>query len=731
MAVIRAKNVADYTFKAGDYPSDKLKVVSFSGSEGVSELFRFSIELASSDAEVDFDAVVGQPALLTIRGPKSKRHVHGLISLFEQIGKDGKLTRYRAEVVPSVWMLSHRYDCRIFQNLSVPDIIKQVLTDAGISSDQRRFSLKRTYKEREYCVQYRESDLAFICRLMEQYGLFYFFEHGENSHTLVIGDDPVVHVPIPDPADLPYGSAAEEEETEPEQVVEFRYNREIRPGAVMLRDFDFKKPRLNLGSDSQAQNGDGKLEVYDYPGEYQEPEEGKDLAKVRLEELRTTRQVGLGRSQCRRLTPGYRFTLKEHPRSDLNREYLLIRVSHSGGQPQILSPETSGSEGEGQSYDNDFECIPSDVSFRPSRMTAKPVVQGPQTAVVVGPKGEEIYTDGHGRVKVQFHWDRQGKKDEKSSCWIRVSQLWAGAGWGAMFIPRIDQEVIVEFMEGDPDRPVVTGRVYNGDNTPPYELPAEKTKSTIKSNTSKGGGSANELLMEDSQGKTKVVLSNAYGHKITEDEESQTLTVETRDKNLVRLDDKSKNISVQTTNAHSIVLDDENKKMVLKTTDGYTVEMDDENEKILTQTKNGHVLLMDDKNQKIEITTQNGHTTVLDDQNQKIGVTSSEGHAITIDDSGQSITLEDNGGAHKFQIDIGGGKLVISTDSGAVDILAPSGKIALKATEIEVSADMDLKLKGGMNVTSEAGMEHKSKGTMVTSEASAMNTIKGNPVMIN
>ena len=729
MAVIRAKNIADYAFKAASLSTDKLKVVSFFGNEGISELFRFSIDLASTDAEVDFDAVTGQPALFTIHGNKEKRFVHGIISQFEQTGKDGKWTRYRAELAPSTWLLSHRYNCRIFQAMSIPDIIKQALTDGGISSDQFKFSLRKSYTPRDYCVQYRESDLSFISRLMEQYGILYFFEHHEDKHVLVMGDDPVVHVPVPGGATIIYHPPDTTGVSEEEHIHEFRYYQGVRSGAVKLWDFDFKKPRLNLGAEVKVK-GDGKLGIYDYPGEYLVSDEGNDLAKVRLEEVQTTLKSGAGESDCRRLIPGYRFTLDQYNRSDLNREYLLIRVSHSGSQSQVLGADTAG-KGEGTVYQNNFECIPSDVSFRPPRVTPRPSISGPQTAIVYGPKGEEIYTDEYGRVKVQFHWDRLGKQDEKSSCWVRVSQLWAGQGWGAMFIPRIGQEVIVEFMEGDPDQPIITGRVYNGDNMPPYELPGEKTKSTVKSNTSTGGGSANELLMEDSSGKTQVVLSNAYGHKITEDEESQSLTIETRDKNLIRLDDKNKNITIQTTKAHTIVLDDENKKIITKTTDGYIIEMDDENQKMSAQTKDGHVFLLDDQNKKIEITSKDGHTAILDDQNEKIGITSKKGHAITVDDSGDSITLEDSGGAHKFKIDIGGSKLIISTDSGAIDILAPSGKIALKATEIEIDAQMDLKLKGGMNVTSEAGVQHTTKGAMVTEEASAVHTIKGNPVMIN
>lgn len=503
MAIIRAKSEADYTFKAGSYTGNKLKVVRFHGTEGISELFHFSLELASTDGEVDFDKILGEPALLTLHGPKGKRFIQGVVNQFEQTGKEGSWTHYRAGVVPMAWILSQRVTCRIFQNQAVPDIFKAVLTEAGIVSDQFRFSLKKSYSPREYCVQYRETDLAFITRLMEQYGLFYFFEHTAEKHVMVIGDDSVVHVPIVEPAKVIYRAPGTTGVSDQEHLSGFRYQQAIRTGAARLRDFDFKKPRLNLEQEAKAK-GDGKLEAYDYPGEYAVPDEGGALAKVRLEELQSTRQIGSGQSDCRRFLPGYRFTLAGYDRSDFNREYLLIRVSQSGSQPQVLGPEAAGAGD--ASYENQFECIPSDTPFRPPRITPRPVIPGSQTAIVVGPSGEEIYTDEHGQVKVQFHWDRKGAQNEKSSCWVRVKQAWAGAGWGTLFLPRIGHEVVVEFLEGDPDRPMITGSVYNGDNKPPYPLPAEKTKSTIKSNSSKGGEGSNEIRFEDAKGSEEVYL---------------------------------------------------------------------------------------------------------------------------------------------------------------------------------------------------------------------------------
>ncbi|MDC4206312.1 MAG: type VI secretion system tip protein TssI/VgrG [Candidatus Manganitrophus sp.] len=481
MAIIRAKNETDYALKIDGQAADLLKVVRFSGTEAISELFHFSLDLASKNGGINFDDVLGKPAALTLRGSVGKRIVHGLVHSFEQTGNIASWTCYRAGIVPTVWPLSRLADCRIFQNLNIPDIIKKVLTDRGISSDQFRFSTKRSYKPRDYCVQYRESDLSFITRLMEQYGLFYFFEHTAEKDVMVIGDDSVAHVAIEGKEEVLYSTGGS---PEGETVSEFRFNQGIRSGAVVLRDYDFKKPQLKLDQTATAA-GDGKLEVYDYPGEYVAPEEGKALAQSRLEAFQATRQVGSGQSDCRRFIPGYTFKLDRYPRASLAQSYLLIRVSQSGSQPQVLGADTGG-KGEEPVYQNDFECIPSGIPCRPPLTTPRPTIQSVQTAVVVGPAGEEIYTDAHGRVKVQFHWDRQGKKDEKSSCWLRVAQIWAGPGWGSMFIPRIGQEVVVSFLEGDPDQPIIIGAVYNGMNVPPMPFRARRRRAPSRQTAHRG-----------------------------------------------------------------------------------------------------------------------------------------------------------------------------------------------------------------------------------------------------
>ena len=517
-----------------------------------------------------------------------------------------------------------------------------------------------------------------------------------------------------------------------ETIQTVAHSRQISTGKVSLKDFNFLKPSAKLLRHKEA-NTHTEIEQYDYPGDYIEDARGDALANIRLDEGRVFLESVEGQSNCPRLVPGFTFKLEGHDLSSFEKEYLLTDISHFGSQPQVLE-EQAGTEG--FSYSNKFSGIPSDVVYRPLRKTPKPIVQGIQTAIVVGPAGEEIYTDEHGRVKVQFHWDRVGKKNEKSSCWIRVSQIWAGAGWGAMHIPRVDQEVVVDFLEGDPDKPLITGRVYHGTNTPPYKLPDQKTKSALRSQTTPGGGSFNELLMEDKSKETRVVLLNAYGHKLTMDEKEQILTIETRDQHKVSMDDKNKLIAIETTNAHKLLFDDENKKIVLSSTNGHTLEIDDENKKITTQTTDGHKFLFDDENKKIELTTTEGHSAILDDDQKKISLASSSGHHITLDDDNDNVTIEDAGGNI---VKLDAGSTITIESGGDINITASSGKIALEANEIslkamnvEIKADMDAKIEGGMNMEAKGGLSAKVEGsTMAELKGGAKTTISGAIVMIN
>jgi type VI secretion system secreted protein VgrG len=505
MAVIRNRAAeADLTFRVGTLAETALKVVQFNGSEGLSQLFQFTLELASKDGEIDFAKVLGEAALLTIQGNPEPRHVSGIVCRFEQAGRGTDFTRYRATLVPALWLLTQRQNFRIFQDKSVPDIVKAVLAEAKVPSDSYRFALKGTYKPREYCVQYRQSDMDFIAYLLEEEGISYYFEHQETGHVVVFGDSPDAHTDIVAPTtvllnDIGFG-------TTPEEFIQScRVTQEIRPGASQLRDYNFTKPSLDLTASADGDKWK-ELQVFDYPGGYQEKDAGTELAKRRREEGAVPADVMAAHSDCRRLVSGYKFTLDGHERTTFNQSYLITAVQHYGFQPQAVGAEATGSEGGQQIYENDIECLPAKYPFRPPRVTPRPMIPGTQTARVVGPSGEEIHTDEHGRVKVQFHWDRVGQNDDKASGWVRIAQAQAGSGYGVLFLPRVGQEVVVSFEEGNPDRPLITGSVYNADQVPPYALPANKTRSVIKTNSSKGGGGSNEISFEDKKGDEQLLL---------------------------------------------------------------------------------------------------------------------------------------------------------------------------------------------------------------------------------
>ncbi len=487
-----------------------LRVARFEGSEGISELFDVELTLIG-DAKyaVEIDDALGREACLTVAGLHGPRHLHGVLARFEQADVDRHSIVYSATLSPRVHRLLHRYDCRIFQpkagqSLSVGQILELVLMGAGLSADKDyRLSLSNMYTPRDACAQYRESDWAFCCRLMEEEGIFYFFEHEQDGHVLVIADAPAVH------ADIPEGSVRFREprgaQRGGEDVTRFRYAGQVRPEAITLRDYNFEKPMDPLESSAGAE-ADGSLSIYDYPGAYASGAAGDRRAKIRLEEQQALSKQGRGESRSSRLVPGQVFELQEHPRHAMNKRYLVTRVEHSGFEPVLVAAEKGEQE---PSYENRFQCIPAGVPFRPPRLTPRPVIQGMQTAVVVCPSGEEVETDSHGRVQVRFHWERgrSGEaKQEESSCWVRVGQVWAGAGFGAMFIPRRGQEVLVSFLEGDPDRPVIVGSLYHATNVVPYPLPGGKTQSGIRSNSSPGGESGNELRFEDKKGGEALYL---------------------------------------------------------------------------------------------------------------------------------------------------------------------------------------------------------------------------------
>ncbi|RKH52189.1 type VI secretion system Vgr family protein [Corallococcus llansteffanensis] len=485
-----------FTLRVGSLEAGSLVVERLQGEEGLSRLYDFSVDFAPLAPEsFDTAPLVGAEALLTMVQPGgTPRHVHGMVRTVEALGLREGRWRYRAQLVPALWRLTQVKRSRIFQGQSVPDILKDVLTSAGV---EVRVSLHESYAPREYCTQYRETDFDFLSRLMEWEGIFYFFEHSEEGHVLVVGDAPSVHEAPPGGASLPLRSEDRRVESG-EYLTDLRRVRRLRSGAVHLKDFDFEKPSLDVSGKSKAPEGTELLELYDYPGGYVAPGVGRSTARVRIQEATQASLTFEGEGICPRLTSGHLLQVEDDGTHE--GRYVVVKVLHHGGQPETHG----GREVLGGLYRNQFQLLPASVPFRPRRLTPRHRISGLQTAQVVGAAGEEIHTDAHGRIKVQFHWDREGQRDDKASCWVRTSQALGGPAWGALVLPRIGQEVVVRFLEGDPDRPLVAGSVYNGANATPYALPDEKTKSTHKSASSKGSDGFNELRFEDAKGQEEV-----------------------------------------------------------------------------------------------------------------------------------------------------------------------------------------------------------------------------------
>ena len=496
-------NQAHFTLSLEGIEHD-FKVLEFQGREAISQPYRFDLELVSERPDLDLESLLHRPAFLAFAPDGSG--IHGLVHQAAQ-GESGKrLTRYRLMLVPQLAYLAHRTNQRIFQHLSVPQIVAQVLEEHGIQADAYRFQLGPViYPPREYCVQYDETDLRFVQRLCEEEGIHYHFQHSTAGHVLVFGDDQTVFPRLTATAYQQDSGLVADQPV----IKRFGLRLETRTSRVTRRDYDFEKPRLSMEaafhSDFQPD-----LEDYDYPGRFTERARGKHLSQRALERHRHDYELAEGDSDQPQLASGHFLPLTEHPRSDWNQLWLLTEVLHEGKQPQVLEESVTShvDSGDGfvQGYRNHFTATPWDIPFRPALRHPKPKVLGSQTAVVTGPAGEEIHCDEYGRVKIQFHWDREAQADDKTSCWLRVSSSWAGDRYGGIAIPRVGMEVLVTFLEGDPDQPLVTGCLYHKEHQVPYDLPANKTRTVFKTLSSPGGGGYNELRIEDRKGQEQIYI---------------------------------------------------------------------------------------------------------------------------------------------------------------------------------------------------------------------------------
>ena len=557
MAFLEANRYLYLNTPLGD---DKLLLRSFEGQEAISKLFSFELDLQAENATtVDFDKLIGQKVSFGIQGNdpgQTPRHFHGIVVELGQGQRDQRLTTYSMTVAPEIWKMSCTIRSRIFQHATIPDILKGMFTGFDVA-----YEIQGTFQPREYVVQYQESDLDFASRLMEEEGIYYFFKFTRGAHKLVLANTPQSHPDIPGDSQVIF-EVDEGGERAEERISAWHKEQYWGSGKYTLWDHHFQLPHKKLDAEQIVMDsvqagkvthklklsGNDEMEVYENPGRYAQRFDGidrsggekpADLQKIfddnkrttgiRMQQEETAAIVIHGVSNHWQMTPGHKFTLQRHFNAD--GQYVVTSVSHEAGEGGFHSTEQENEkeeedEDDEDHYGNTFDCIPYALKFSPPRITRRPLVSGPQSAVVVGPPGEEIFTDKYGRVKVQFHWDREGKNDADSSCWLRVATSWAGQKWGSIHIPRIGQEVIVGFLEGDPDRPIVTGSVYNADMMPPYDLPANKTQSGIKSRSSKGAGSANynEIMFEDLKG-SELIRMHAEKDQLLEVENDRAVIV--------------------------------------------------------------------------------------------------------------------------------------------------------------------------------------------------------------
>lgn len=632
------------------FEDDILVIRSIQGREAVSEPFVYEVELDSDDAALQLQAPVGKPMTVSVgRTGADPRWINGIVTRFGQTPGVVRTAGYRAELRPWLWLLTLRADCRTFQGRTVPQILETLFKGHAYRSD-----LTASYDAREFCVQYRETDFAFASRLMEEEGIAYYFEHAQGSHTLVLVDDPEKFAPCPKPATATVRPAGSSEELE-DAVTACTLEAAVTTDRVLLEDYNFETPATQLLASSAGDKS--AFVVFDYPGGYTLQAAGERLARMRWEARAAGAARLLGQGTCRAFVAGYRFTLAGHERADANADYVLRSVALRADQ---------------YAYANEFEAFPAGTAYRPPARTPRPTIPGTQTAVVVGKSGEEIWTDSYGRVKVQFHWDRVGKNDENSSCWVRVAQGWAGKGWGAVVLPRIGQEVVVTFLDGDPDRPLVTGCVYNGDHAVPYALPGAQTRSTFHSSSSPGGAAFSEIRFEDKKDEEELYLH--AGRDLTVD------VVRNRAATVQQGDDT---LQVQKGKRTATIAEGDDELTVSKGKRAVTVSEGDET-----------------------LTVGKGKRTVT--------VKGAETH-----DNGATFT-------HKT-----GGDYVLNV-TGNLTIKA-SGSITLQAgTSLTVQSGTSFTAKGGTSLEASAGTTFTAKGGVTTEvSSSGITTVKGTLVKVN
>ena len=671
---------------------DKLVLRQAHVTEELGQPFSIDVELLSEDEDISLDDILGKNVTIRLETETESRYFNGIVTEFFQKENVARNACFGAVVRPWFWLLTLSETCRIFQEKTYPEIIKSVFKDLGFSDFEDQ--LTGTYSAQEYVVQYNESDFNFVSRIMEQEGIYYYFVHTNGKHSLVMADDSSVQ---PDIGEVPF---YEKEDTnyqvEIEGITKWENYRKIRTGGVSLGDFDFTTPSKNLSAVTKdPKTGSlASLQKFNYPGKYTERKDGTSYTKILMEKENVHYDQKYSEGNMRTLYAGSQFKLIDHHRDDQNDNYLVVKFTCVLKSEQYVS---TSSDNDVALFSCSFTAIPAKVTYRPQQLANKPKITGPQTAMVVGKQGEEIWTDKYGRVKVLFHWDRESKADEKSSCWIRVSQTWAGKNWGSMQIPRIGQEVLVDFIHGDPDRPIIIGSVYNGSTMPPYDLPTNATMSGIKSRSSKGGVGFNEIRLEDKKGEEQIFI---HGEK-NQDTNIKNDCFETigNDKHLVVKNDQ-------------VILIENNRSEEVKA---------DHVEKI---GKDRHLDIVGKEAKKVKGSlslTVTGDVSEVFKANHSMQIT---------DDSyikGTNICIE---ATDNITLKVGGSTIAISSDGIAIET---SGDIKLDAGgKVDVKSGADTKIDAGANANIKSGANTEIKATgMADLKAGGIASVKGSMVKIN
>lgn len=670
--------------------TDKLILRSLRGEESLSSLFHYRVSMIADSDAIDFDQLIGKAVTITITlgNGSSKRYINAIVAsiALTHVDERDNVAHYEADLRPWLWMLTHSGDCRIFQNLSVPDIVEKVCGGAGYTTIRK--SLNSTHAAREYCVQYRETDHNFVSRLLEEEGIFYFFEHANGKHTLVLGDGSQAFAKNTLVSSYDYrGHGADDQEDD--VLTALSLERRVTTKSYGVDSFNFETPSTDLYSKADGSAGTGTMN--DYAVVHTKSDQGEAIAKLRQQALAFTGKRLRGGGACRALQTGTKMTIAGHSNSALNGELVIY-----GTRIEATTNQFSAT----------FTGFPSSVLFRPVGTATKPRIHSTQTALVVGKSGEEIWLDKYGRIKVQFHWDRLGKKNESSSCWVRVAQNWAGKNYGIMFFPRIGQEVVVTFLDGDPDQPLVTGSVYNAEQTVPYGQPANSTKSTIKTQTSKNGtGKNNEIRFED-----KADAEEIYVHA----QKDMNVTVENDVTRTIKHDEKD-----TVTNDSTIDIQHD-RKLTVKNDHTITVSEGNETHKVSKGTR------------AVTVAGKETHTN-QDAFEQKV----TKDYKLTV--SG-NLTIDVTG-----DVTIKGKSVSISSTSSTVTVKSATGLTAQSGTTFDAKSGTAMTIKSGAALTQQSTMATTIKSSMgidikaslalsaqgltATFKGSTMGTVDGGPML--